>query len=70
MNNHTLTDEKYKVATSRKQKHLVSVLNALECTAQLLLGAQGYVPFSAAALHGRVQSPSLVTGDILSVPSW
>lgn len=65
MNNRVLTDEKYKVATSRNEKHLVSVLNALECTAQLLIGAEGrsgYGPFAAAPVHEPLQSPSPVAG--------
>lgn len=65
-NNHILTD---KVATSRKEKHLVSVLNALECTAQLQMGAEGrsgYIPFSATPVH----QPSRGKFSCLSLLSW
>lgn len=65
MNNHVFTDEKYKVATSRKEKHLVSVWNAVKHTAPLLISAEGrsrYGPFIATPVHELLQSPSPVAG--------
>lgn len=65
-NNHILTD---KAATSRKEKHLVSALNALECTAQLRIDAEGrsgYIPFSATPVHQPLQ----VKFSRLSLLSW
>lgn len=68
MNNHILTDEKYKVAATRKEKHLVSVLNALGRTARLLLGAGGLQP-----CHCRTSRRLLrlqVKFGCLSLLSW